>query len=505
MKNIKILILIFLPFFLFSQEDYKSYENYFPSSKCGEIVHYKYYSVSYCDENKISEWAIYSLTNDNFNDIGSVERTNNFRKDNNGKGSSLNNYRGSGFDRGHLVPAKDMSFNSEAINESFFMTNISPQSPSFNRGGWKKLENEIRKRSEIWLKNKDNVIIITGQYGEIGEIGIDKVPVPQFFYKVFFDTTTNRSIAFLLPNSKVEKKLIDYIVPIGFIESLTGVDFFYKLDDDIEYKLENLDTGKTNWNEVAIQNNEIKNEIKQDVGVDLEGWFGDSSKENIIANKRSALVIGNTDYDVDRLDLKNPINDANLIYQTLKSLDFEVDLKLDLNKSDLIKSIIEFKKVQQKSDISIIYFAGHAFQNQNGDSYLIPTDFAIGNDFNERAVLINNVLKAYDTSEKPTLLILDACRELNNNGLVKPSITDPVNIKLAYSTSFGKLASDDQDKNNTTYTNALSLFFKIKGLSIYEIFHNTSKYVLKKTNESQVPAHYFGIKIEDLKFSKTDN
>jgi hypothetical protein len=72
MKNIKILILIFLPFFLFSQEDYKSYENYFPSSKCGEIVHYKYYSVSYCDENKISEWAIYSLTNDNFNDIGSV-------------------------------------------------------------------------------------------------------------------------------------------------------------------------------------------------------------------------------------------------------------------------------------------------------------------------------------------------------------------------------------------------------------------------------------------------
>ena len=76
---------------------------------------------------------------------------------------------------------------------------------------------------------------------------------------------------------------------------------------------------------------------------------------------------------------------------------------------------------------------------------------------------------------------------------------------MGYSTSFGKLASDDQDKNNTTYTNALSSFFKIEGLTIYDIFHNTSKYVLKKTKETQVPAHYFGVKIEDLKFSKTDN
>ena len=52
-------IILFLPFFLFSQEDLKYYEKYMPESSCGEIIHYNYYSVSFCEDYKLSEWAIY--------------------------------------------------------------------------------------------------------------------------------------------------------------------------------------------------------------------------------------------------------------------------------------------------------------------------------------------------------------------------------------------------------------------------------------------------------------
>jgi len=508
MKNIRFLTFLLLPFFLFAQKDYKNYEDYFPSSTCGEIIHYEYYSVSYCDQNKSSEWAIYSLDREKIYNLKKYPRPNNFRKDTNGKGSSLENYRKSGFDRGHLVPARDMSFNEVALSESFFMTNISPQRQGLNRGAWRKLENEIIKRSKDWKNNKGKVVIITGQYSGYETIGEDKIIVPEFFYKIFVDVEKNRSISFLIPNKKVVKNLKSYVVPIGLIESLTGVDFFYRLDDHTEYILENLETGKINWDESDILNDQsLKRKVnfEGDLAVDAAGWLEQQTDDNeVFSNNRNALVIGNTDYDSNQLDLINPINDARLISKTLNQLGFNVKLKKDLNKKQLIETLKEFYKVQTQSDVSIIYYAGHAFQNKNGDSYLIPTDVSGGNNLENEAVNLNNILKLFDT-KKPNLVILDACRELNQSGLSKPSIKDPVNTKLAYSTSFGKLASDDVEKNNTIYTSALSSFFKLEGLSVRDIFHNTSKMVMEKTNETQVPAHYFGVNIEDFKFSKTDN
>ena len=504
----KLYYLFFFPFFLFAQKDYKNYEDYFPSSTCGEIIHYEYYSVSYCNQNKSSEWSIYSLDSGKIDNLGKYPRTSNFRKDTNGKGSSIENFRYSGFDRGHLVPAADMSFNEVAINESFFMTNISPQRPAFNRGGWKRLEIEIRKRTKDWVNNKGKVVIITGQCGGYETIGEDKITVPEFFYKIFVDIKKNRSISFLVPNKKVEKNLKSYVVPIGLIESLTGVDFFYRLDDDTEYILENLETGKINWDESDILNDQLlkrKVNFEGDLAVDAAGWLEQQTDNNeVFSNNRNALVIGNTDYDINRLDLKNPINDARLIYKTLNQLGFDVKLKKDLNKTQLIETLKEFYKVQTQSDVSIIYYAGHAFQNKNGDSYLIPTDFSSVNNLENEAINLNNILKSFDT-KKPNIVILDACRELNQIGLSKPSIKDPVNTKLAYSTSFGKLASDDVEKNNTIYTSVLSQFFKLKGISVRDVFHNTTKMVMWKTNKTQVPAHYFGVNIEDFKFSKTDN
>jgi endonuclease G, mitochondrial len=232
-----------------------------PESSCGEIIDYSYYSVSFCEDYKISEWSIHLLTKERLL-ADRVPRTNNFRKDPNlnGRDASIENYKYSGYDRGHLVPAGDMAFSQVAIRESFFMTNIVPQNPAFNRGALNALESKFRE----WSLTFDSIIVITGCINNIGAeihspmishsayIGADSVFVPYFQYKVFIDIQNKRSIAFLLPNEKSIKKPLEEIlhnntISIDYLESITGLDFFYKLPDNIEMLFE-MDTG----------NNEIK-------------------------------------------------------------------------------------------------------------------------------------------------------------------------------------------------------------------------------------------------------
>ena len=242
-------------------------------------------------------------------------------------------------------------------------------------------------------------------------------------------------------------------------------------------------------------------------GQDLKHWFSSEFEEasaDLIPQNKIALVIGNKDYEEDNFDLKNPINDVRLMDSTLKQLGFKVTLKENLNKDQFLNEIIEFKDKQDKHDFSIIYYAGHAIQDDNGNSYIIPVDFSNKNQIEDNAFNISEILNYFENSEKQCLLILDACRTANNNGLRKPSIEDPLNVKLAYSTSYGRTASDNEDMNNTIYTRALSWLFLQEGLSIYEILHNTSKYVRKRTDKQQYPVHYFGDPIENIILIKSE-
>ena len=225
-----------------------------PTSSCGEIINYTHYTASFCEEYKLSEWTIHFLTPDRF---GTTERTDNFRQDPQLKGrdASLLDYYRSGYDRGHMVPAGDMTFDMTSMSESFYMVNISPQNPYLNRGGWKKLESKIRE----WVYEFDSIVIITGiikgekaGYDKFGNLIMDPkdyiidyagtVPVPGYMYKVFIDLQRKKSIAFVIPNQKITKPLMEYSVSIDFLESITGLDFFYKFPDEIELMFE-IDTG----------------------------------------------------------------------------------------------------------------------------------------------------------------------------------------------------------------------------------------------------------------------
>ncbi|NTW34371.1 MAG: DNA/RNA non-specific endonuclease, partial [Bacteroidetes bacterium] len=127
---------------------------FYPTSTTKDIISHKYYTISYSIENKLAEWTAYMLTKQQVLD-GKLDRSDDFRRDpfikDRSNSATLEDYKGSGYDRGHLTPAGDMKFDSIAMTESFFLTNMSPQLPDFNRGIWQRIEQQVRN----WVQEYD--------------------------------------------------------------------------------------------------------------------------------------------------------------------------------------------------------------------------------------------------------------------------------------------------------------------------------------------------------------
>ena len=196
------------------------------------ILSYTGFDLAYNEENEQAAWVAYVLTRDEI-ESGIVERSDNFRSDTNlSTGSaSLADYRGSGFDRGHLAPAGDMQWASEAMSESFLMSNMSPQLPAFNQGVWKRLETEVRN----WAMEKDSIYVITGPVlAPIDSfIGDNQVGIPLYYFKVLVDLSPpdHSVIAFLLPNSASSDSLLQFAIPVDSLEQITGYEFFAAAPD----------------------------------------------------------------------------------------------------------------------------------------------------------------------------------------------------------------------------------------------------------------------------------
>jgi endonuclease G len=211
-----------------------------PASKDGdEIISHTGYTLCYDDKFEQAKWVAYELTRDEL--YGSFERTDNFRPDLKAKygSASLNDYKGSGYDRGHLIPAADSNWSAEAMDDSFYLTNMSPQDPQFNRGIWSKLESAVRN----FVDEDGALYVVTGPVltdGPYETIGKNKVAVPKQYYKVLLDYTdpTVKAIAFLLPNEGSSEPLQSFALTIDQVEDLTNLDFFPKLPDKQEAILE---------------------------------------------------------------------------------------------------------------------------------------------------------------------------------------------------------------------------------------------------------------------------
>ena len=149
------------------QTDMPSYV--LPTSTTGAIVNHDYYSLSYNEPFEQAEWVVYTLDKKHL--TYDDRKRPYFIEDPKVKTKSADwrNYKGSGYDRGHLCPAGDRRFSEYAYNETFYTSNISPQNREFNAGVWNQLEMKTRQ----WVKKNGTHFVITGGVLESGleEIG----------------------------------------------------------------------------------------------------------------------------------------------------------------------------------------------------------------------------------------------------------------------------------------------------------------------------------------------
>ena len=211
---------------------------YLPSSTTGQLVHHQGYSLSYSEAHEQAEWVAYELkrthlSNTNFKrpyfEIDKAVRTG---------AADWRNYKNSGYDRGHLCPAGDRKYTQAAHDETFLTSNISPQNHDFNAGIWNTLEQKVR----YWANKYDGVYVVTGGVltGHLETIGEERVAIPKQFYKIILDSNSGKvkMIGFLMPNANSDLPLYEFVVSVDEIETLTGIDLFPELEDDVENKLE---------------------------------------------------------------------------------------------------------------------------------------------------------------------------------------------------------------------------------------------------------------------------
>lgn len=196
-----------------------------PRSDCDQIVTHGEYTLCYSEDHEQARWVSYHLTVKNLMCKG--RRKNNFKMDPKIPTHSASpvDYMHSGYDRGHLAPAADFGCNPDI---TFFMSNMSPQKPRFNRGIWKRLENLVREK----VLAEGEVYVITGPVltDSLEKIGPNGISVPELFYKIVFNRCA--TIAFLIPNKGTWKKPRTFIVSVDSVESLTGIDFLPNMQYD---------------------------------------------------------------------------------------------------------------------------------------------------------------------------------------------------------------------------------------------------------------------------------
>ena len=208
----------------------------------GELADRSYFLLCHNPSLKVPTWTGYELTPARLH--GSSTRPTHFRRDAalTGPSAGDSDYTGSGFDRGHMVPAADLAFSEAAIRVTFLLSNAAPQRRSVNAGSWRRVENAVRRIAS----RADAVYIFTGAMVASTNpeyIGPGRVAVPTHFYKVILAVTGNKKTAYaaIVPNSDERGPTLDTLaVSVDDVESLTGLDFFSELEDSEESRIESI-------------------------------------------------------------------------------------------------------------------------------------------------------------------------------------------------------------------------------------------------------------------------
>lgn len=229
------------------------------------------YTLDWHPEKKHSRWVAFVFTNttgsvnwdrDNWRGAywnGQTWEGDPFQPDPDipaGERSELSDFRGSGYQRGHLCASADRLFSQDANGQTFYLSNMSPQIGSFNTTDWAELETQVRN----WGRNssfRDTLFVVKG--GTIrddqvqGRIG-NGVAVPRYYFMALLckkfsgGQNTYKAIGFWVEHRRYSStpSLRSWAVSIDSLEELTGIDFFCNLPDRIEVPVEQT-CNPDNW------------------------------------------------------------------------------------------------------------------------------------------------------------------------------------------------------------------------------------------------------------------
>ena len=207
--------------------------------KSDDIIQHIGYTTAYNHTTLTPNWVAYELTKSEAD--GDLPRNDAFAQDQACKGrqADLSDYRGSGWDRGHMAPAADMKWSDQAMLESFLLTNMCPQDHECNAGVWERTERMGRR--------------IAGQYGSVHivcgpvykstkyrTIGANQVAIPDAFFKAFLIQAdgTYSAIGFYVANTDERQELKATTLTVDELEKIIHRDLFPALPDDIEKEIE---------------------------------------------------------------------------------------------------------------------------------------------------------------------------------------------------------------------------------------------------------------------------
>jgi hypothetical protein len=213
------------------------------------------------------------------------------------------------------------------------------------------------------------------------------------------------------------------------------------------------------------------------------------------AERRVALVVGNGAYQ-NAGTLRNPVNDARAVAQSLQRLGFNVMLRENRSQREMAQDIREFGRQLDQNTVALYYYSGHGIQVK-GENYVVPIDAALENEEEVEYATVNVGLvmaQMEAARSRVNIVFLDACRNnpfarsfrSTSNGLAM--MNAPAGTFIAYATAPGDVASDGTAAaGNGLYTQQLLRFLNQPGLPIEQMHKQVRIAVTSASNGDQVP------------------
>lgn len=200
-----------------------------------DIVTHIGYTASYNHTTLCPDWVAWELTAEEAN--GECNGSYSFSRDPDVREpkAAREDYSKSGYDKGHMAPRADMKWSEKALEESYYFTNICPQSHQMNSQGWRKIEELSRRLA----KQYGRLFIVCGPiYKEhrLGTIGKKRVQVPDRFFKALaiMSDGVYKTVAFIMENNPQKRSPRHYAVSVDSVESVIGRNLFPQVDEAAE-------------------------------------------------------------------------------------------------------------------------------------------------------------------------------------------------------------------------------------------------------------------------------